>query len=852
MQHEIGRLRREFRDGRAKLFPAEARIIPCDALLENHVALVDRLIKEIYVASCRFADRETTRAQHSSLAIVATGGYGRRELSPFSDIDIAFVPSEEDDPWVEAVVHMAFKLVMDVFLSFREIRVGYSYRPLSEARTWDLSTKTALLDARHLCGDRGLSEQMQNDIRTVLSPLDFILEYRAEDKARGYEMPLYAVEPHLKQGSGSLRDLHRARWIYKLLLRVEDVGLMTTLRQKGYLSSRSADEIRSATEWFWSARNWLHLLTGKRSDVLIVDYQDRIASELGRCSAQQWLSRHFAHAETLALFRETAIRRVLDGPLDLGGVRLENGCLHRDGIGTSAAKLVLLGQRYSIPISVKDASDLTENRGDAARVQSPSPEDVSAFMEVLNEKRNIAGTLWFMARMGLLDRFVHGFSDLMRLVPPDAAHSYTVGGHSLRLIERLERLHAGADSDEQRFSELLAQCEHFDMLCLAALLHDTGKAIPSGDHSESAMPGTRGAADRLNLPPQKRQILTTLVRHHLLLVRTARLQDLKSQAVIQAVADKCATVEILKHLYVFTYVDTRAVTEKSWTSLDYRDLEELYAKVQDVLSGKSQEAPVGAAVEDRIGQIRRKLAASNGPHGEQDVIRHCDAMPASYVLNTPLDEIAFHLQLLERLASEKVVLDVYNRPGDDYSELTVCTYDDPQPGLLAKITGVLFGCNADIQRAQVFTMSGERPVVLDMLWIRAMGMQVSENRAARIRKALTDVLTGTQTVEQFLRTLGKQAPPGIVLESLELRNDLSEEHTVVHVVAPDSQGLLYGMTRALSRCGLHIHTAKVATWNTRAENNFYVTSLTGGQILDKDLSLWKQNLAHQLVGEPSE
>ena len=650
-------------------------------------------------------------------------------------------------------------------------------------------------------------------------------------------------------GDRFVARLHRGRWIFKLLLSVEDAELLPVLCQRGYLSARRVEEIRAATEWFWSARNWMHILAGKRSDVLIVDYQDRIAQELVGCSAQEWLSRHFAHAEALALFREASIRRVLNGPLDLDGVRLQNGHLH--GSSASAAKLMLLSQRYSIPISIDDVEDLAERRSEAALVAEPSAEEALAFTAILNEKRNVARTLGFMARMGLLDRFVPDFSKLMRLVPPDAAHSYTVGGHSLRVIERLERLRAGNAPSEQRFSELISQCSHFDMLCLAALLHDTGKAFSSGDHSESAIAPTNVAAGRLNLPAEKRQILEILVRHHLLLVRTARLQDLKSQAVIQAVAEKCSSVEILRHLYVFTYADTRSVTEKSWTSLDYRDLEELYAKVQDVLSGKSQEAPESVAVEDRIGQIRRKLAAPNGPHGEQAVLRHCDAMPAGYVLNTPLDEIAFHLQLLERLATDKVVLDIYNRPGDDYSELTVCAYDDPQPGLLAKITGVLFGCNADIRKAQVYTLSGERPVVLDMLSIRAMGMQVSENRAARIRTALVTVLGGAQTVEQFLRNMGKQAPSGILVNSLDLRNDLSEEHTVVHVAAPDAQGLLYCMTRALSRCGLHIHTAKVATWNTHAENNFYVTALTGGRIPDNDLALWKHNLARQLRGGES-
>jgi UTP:GlnB (protein PII) uridylyltransferase len=127
-------------------------------------------------------------------------------------------------------------------------------------------------------------------------------------------------------------------------------------------------------------------------------------------------------------------------------------------------------------------------------------------------------------------------------------------------------------------------------------------------------------------------------------------------------------------------------------------------------------------------------------------------------------------------------------------------------------------------------------------------MQISESKARRIRSALKDVLTGTRTVEHFLEQAGKTPPDGIALDAVDLRNDLSEEHTVVHIVAHDLQGLLYLMTRSLSRCGLDIHSAKIATWNARAENNFYVTPITGGQIPDIDLAAWTNKLARALRG----
>ncbi len=545
--------------------------------------------------------------------------------------------------------------------------------------------------------------------------------------------------------------------------------------------------------------------------------------------------------------------------MDLDGILLRDGSLHLFGersaatahshgygqhpavVRHGAVRIFHLSQRYSVPVNLGDLTVLERSRTGAACVSEPSSEEAWAFLGILNESRQVASTLRSLASCGLMDRFIGGFSDMMRFAPADPAHSYTVGEHSLVIIEHLDDLRSGRGDAPPRFYELIAQCPHFDVLCLAALLHDSGKMLPGNDHSEAGIPLTEKVGRQLGLAPEKQEILEILVRHHLLLVRTARLQDLKSPAVVQSVAERVRSIDALRHLYVFSYVDTRAVAEKNWTSMDLRDLEDLYRKTQAVLAGPGKEGEE-QAIEDKISLVRRKLTAANGQQSEEVVQRHCEAMPAAYVLNTPLDEITAHIQLLNRLDSERVVLDIYNRPGDDYSELTVCTYDDPRPGMLAKITGVLYGCNVDIHKAQVFTLERERPVVLDTLWIRTAGTQISESRARRLRAALKQVLGGERSVEDFLKAAEKNPPDRLPLDSVNLRNDLSEEHTVVHVVAHDLQGLLYLMTRGLSRVGLHIHSAKVATWNARAENNFYVTTTGGRQIPEGDLPRWREEL----------
>jgi UTP:GlnB (protein PII) uridylyltransferase len=154
----------------------------------------------------------------------------------------------------------------------------------------------------------------------------------------------------------------------------------------------------------------------------------------------------------------------------------------------------------------------------------------------------------------------------------------------------------------------------------------------------------------------------------------------------------------------------------------------------------------------------------------------------------------------------------------------------------------------DIHRARAFTIKKDRPVILDTLWTRSNGTQISESRARKIRTSLRDVLSGSKTVAQFLEQAGKTPPDSIALDSIRLRNDLSEEHTVANIVAPDLQGLLYLISRGLSRCGVDIHSAKVATWRGLCENNFYVTSPTGSQIPDRDLPVWTDLIAHVLSG----
>jgi [protein-PII] uridylyltransferase len=234
-----------------------------------------------------------------------------------------------------------------------------------------------------------------------------------------------------------------------------------------------------------------------------------------------------------------------------------------------------------------------------------------------------------------------------------------------------------------------------------------------------------------------------------------------------------------------------------------------------------------------------------------ETLRHIsENLPASYVLNTSLPTMATHLKLLEQLPKEKVIVDFYQSERDSWSEMSVVAYDDPEPGLLSKICGVVYAAGMDIKLAQVFTLSDWRhqepnvdgvpsnenndesstrdsddapDIVLDLLNVSRAGRALSSSQSAKLALQIREVLLGEKTVNEIVEASGKNNPTGISPLKISVRNDLSDEHSVVTMVNENVPGLMFHITRALAALKWDIHSAKVTTWAGRAEDAFYIT-----------------------------
>ena len=231
-------------------------------LLAHNTALVDAVLRRLFALA---VERAGSQESSPALAIIATGGYGRRELAPFSDVDVTFVPALEDDPYLNILIKDMFQMVMDVFLYGANLKVGYAYRLLGDLGRLDHQTQTTLLDSRFLCGDKALFTEFRSQFRAHLLTADFLFQKWAERQgvlAKHGGDQVYGVEPNVKEGAGGLRDIQNAEWMGEVRCHAGLSQVWLVLVEQGIVTPGDAAQIKIARDFLHCTRAALHIAGG--------------------------------------------------------------------------------------------------------------------------------------------------------------------------------------------------------------------------------------------------------------------------------------------------------------------------------------------------------------------------------------------------------------------------------------------------------------------------------------------------------------------------------------------------------------------------------------------------------------
>jgi len=783
------------------------------------------------------------------LAVVALGGYGRRELAPFSDVEILFLHADEADAEVHAVIDGVLARLWEAGLSVRHRAL-----PVAECVALagdDLRARTAMVEARAVAGSPRLFALLAAQLdglvfasaRTTLAFLDALRADFDERYAR-HGRAVGLLEPHVKEGAGGLRDLHAVLWVGQALFGVRGLA---RLSECGALTEAEHRGLARASDFIQRIRNEAHFATGRKTDVLDLDLQPVLAENLGYRkgrglrASEIFMRDYYERADELHRISRAFHLRHAPGPrppLSAGARRsrprgvfeIREGRLYPRGEGGLDGARHLLD---AFAIAQRDGPQLSDElkleiRGRLRLVDRRfrgSREAGRGLLRLLGHKGRVGTALRGMHETGLLGRLLPEFARVRFLAQHDFYQRHTVDEHTLTAIDALDAVASpGPERGRERLHDVMDEVAQPGALYLALLLHDVGKGRGPGHVRRAAKIAERVCA-RLGLEAGLSADVVFLADTHLEMSRISQRRDLREPGLIEEFARRVSTVDRLNMLLLLTYADQRAIGPRVWNDWTASLLWDLYERTRAHLT------PSAWPAESADGARERAVRQLEAEYPPSEVQRHFALVPDRYLRATEAADIVRHFRLLKRLEEAPLVTEWH--AAAQATDLVVATRD--HPGLFAQLAGTLTAESLDILSVDVYTR--EDGIALDLFKVRALPGPgpVPAERQAPIEESLRAAVAGgvdvaaaverRRAAARLRRRRHLPTAPRVVFDAAT-----SPQRTVIEVRAADEPGLAFRIASVLTASGLDIALAKIATDKSQALDVFYVTGSTGGPL----------------------
>lgn len=780
-------------------------------------------------------------------ALVALGGYGRRDLCPHSDLDLLLLAENKTTrKEIASVLEEILYPLWD-----KGFNVSYSVRTIKEtthdARE-DFFFRTSLIDARFICGSQPCFDKLISSLqknRFLKNTKKFISDLLFHTKKRHDKFgdTSYILEPELKEGHGGLRDYQTVNWAVRELSRhgihVPDI-----------INRKDMEELDQAYDFMIKIRYLLHDLSGRKNDRMYLEYQEVLAETLEspgsdvESSVETFMKLFHRNAlvirsitdnflfSLINLIKPTkrSVNQILDehfysaaGQLNFAnpGELSENPQLIMDAFRLLARDDYTLGP--AARTLIRDSIPLVGNLQNNARAHT-------AFLHILSSS-NARKILTCMLEMGVLEHFIPEFEKIKGRTIFDLYHTYTVDLHSIMSVSILREL-----QDTQ--GEIFSRVHNKDVLYLSAFLHDIGKGY---GHSHETV-GAKIAGDialRFGFNDEDAGMVRFLVQNHIVMADLATKRDLSEERIVIEFAQKMKDPQRLSMLYLLTVADSMATGTQGWNEWKEALIRELYAKALRIMEKGIFKDPENTL---KFEEKWQKLIRYNeeGPGAKYGVPLW--SLPQAYILYSDLADIKRHMALRNELKDARdIKVDVTS--GGEHITLTIITRD--RPGLFSMLTGILAINHLEIISAKVFTwLDG---VAVDVFKVIPPWKDFSEwdKIVHQFRDAAAGALDLESKISQIksLKRNGLSPVSTYQKSSLAINNDTSDFFTLIEVRAVNRLGLLYQVARIISGFGLDIHRAFVSRNTDLCSDVFYVVNEVGEKIEDDGL---KQQIAEAI------
>lgn len=776
-------------------------------VLAGRSELVDRLVSSAWHGTL-------ASAWPHGMALLAVGGYGRRELFPCSDVDLLLLVDRQPQGRQKEALSEFLRALWDSGL-----RLSHSVRTpkeCSELHDQNIELNISLLDQRLLFGDRELYQKLSGRLPKFLQARRVSLIRHLCQLARPrhakYQNTIYHLEPNIKETPGGLRDLHLLWWLNKL-------------REDHVVASEWLNGLEPSRAFLASLRCFLHYRAGRDDNALSFEAQEELADQAflpfddpGECMREYFLRVRAVYRSAVRAMdvsegqHSSLLKSFRDWRSRLSNIEFTVS-RERVFFRSPAAiafdpelvmRLFQFVARHGFRLALETERRIAEYLPLIEDYYSQQKAHWVALVELLNQPQ-ASVALAAMHENGVLGAVFPEWRRIECLVIRDFYHRYTVDEHTLLAIRALEELRKTADPAHKRFADLLGEIEDPAVLGFALLFHDTGKGNGSGAHTQRSVARAGEAMERIQFPLTKRGLVRFLIEKHLELSAAMTSRDLDDPATARMLADTVGTLERLKGLTLLTYADISAVNPTAMSPWRLEQLWRIYVVAYNELTRELET--------DRIHDTY-----SDSP----ELAAFLEGFPVRYLRTHSRQEIEAHLELERGSRQSGVAVRIERRNG--IYDLTLVAKD--RPYLLASVAGTLASFGLNIVKAEAF--GNAQGTILDTFSFEDpnRNLELNPSEVERLALTLERVTLGKVKARQLLQNRRPPAPPtsrSRIEPKVSFNNTASRTATLVEIIAEDRPGLLHDLSRAISEAGCNIEVILIDTEAHKAIDVFYVT-----------------------------